>query len=140
MGLFSGKRPSTLGIVDGQLQPVRAGTQNTVSSHADNAYSKIAPFSASPNPAETFKRLKTLVAASPGARVITQDERYVHAEFATPTLGFVDDVEFLLDSKAQLIHVRSGSRLGIKDFGVNRKRLESLRQRLHPSATSFTAS
>ena len=50
---------------------------------------------------------------------------YLYAEFATPLMGFVDDVEFYCDGK--VIQVRSASRLGYSDLGVNRKRIEEIR-------------
>ncbi|MGH7970152.1 MAG: DUF1499 domain-containing protein, partial [Limisphaerales bacterium] len=52
---------------------------------------------------------------------------YLHAEFRSPLMGFVDDVEFVLAPEQKLIHVRSAARLGYSDFGVNRKRAEFLR-------------
>jgi creatinine amidohydrolase len=61
--------------------------------------------------------------------VITEEPGYLYAEFETRWLRFVDDVEFLLDAPAGVIHVRSASRLGRKDLGVNRKRIEELRAR-----------
>jgi uncharacterized protein (DUF1499 family) len=45
-------------------------------------------------------------------------------------MGYVDDVEFALDEKSGTIQVRSASRLGIRDFDVNRKRVEAIRARL----------
>ena len=45
-------------------------------------------------------------------------------------MRFVDDVELYYDEKAGLIHVRSASRLGRRDFGVNRKRVEALRSHI----------
>ena len=138
MGILAGKRPRMLGVVDGKLYPLREHTMNSVSSYAHNEYSKIAPLAAATDGAQTFKRLKTLVAESKGAKIVSQDENYVHAEFATPTLGFVDDVEFLLDSRAGVIHLRSASRVGRRDFGVNRKRIESLRHELSADSSPLT--
>jgi uncharacterized protein (DUF1499 family) len=68
------------------------------------------------------------VKVTTGATIIQQDPNYLYAEFQTPLLKFVDDVEFLLDEGNAVIHVRSVSRLGQKDFGVNRKRIETLRE------------
>jgi uncharacterized protein (DUF1499 family) len=48
----------------------------------------------------------------------------------TRLMRFVDDAEFYLDEKAGVIHVRSASRLGSSDFGVNRARIESIRAKL----------
>jgi uncharacterized protein (DUF1499 family) len=70
----------------------------------------------------------------PGATVVTSQPGYLYAEFSTPVLKFVDDVEFLLDQPAGVIQMRSASRLGRKDFGANRKRLEAIRQRFDASS------
>jgi uncharacterized protein (DUF1499 family) len=128
MGLLSGSRPSRLGLDQGQLHAIKTNLQNSVSSFTDSEYHKIAPISASKEPREVFARVVEAVKAMPGATVITKDPNYLYAEFQTPLLKFVDDVEFLLDEGNGVIHVRSASRLGRKDFGVNRKRIEAIRQ------------
>jgi uncharacterized protein (DUF1499 family) len=58
-----------------------------------------------------------------------------HAEFTSALFRFVDDVEFLLDDSTRTIHLRSASRIGNSDLGVNRKRVEVLQaamRTLHP--------
>ena len=130
MGMLSGRRPTRLGVADGRLQPVRAHLTNAVSSTATTDYHKIAPLDASPDPQAAFARLRGLVATWDGARIVEERPGYLYAEFATRWLGFVDDVEFLLDAPARVIHVRSASRLGRKDFGVNRARIEAIRARI----------
>jgi len=62
--------------------------------------------------------------------IVVEKPGYLHAEFTSRLMGYVDDVEFLLDEKAALIQVRSASRLGSSDFGVNRKRVEAIRAAL----------
>ena len=62
-------------------------------------------------------------------RIMTVQERYIHAEFTSFLFRFVDDVEFLLDEGSKTIHVRSASRIGYSDLGVNRKRVEAIRTR-----------
>ncbi len=59
-------------------------------------------------------------------RVVDATDRYVHATQASPRFGLVDDIEFLHDPAAGLLHARSASRVGWTDFGVNRRRLETL--------------
>ena len=130
MGLLSGTRPSNLGSSGGQLQPVRTHLTNAVSSTATTDYHRIAPLAAAPDPKATFVRLRTVVAAMPGAAIVESTPTYLYAEYTTRWLGFVDDVEFLLDEPARVIQVRSASRLGRKDFGVNRARIEAVRERL----------
>jgi uncharacterized protein (DUF1499 family) len=67
------------------------------------------------------------------SKIVTDLDLYIHAEFTSAFFRFVDDVEFYFDDKAKTLHVRSASRIGRSDFGVNRKRIEELRSRfLHP--------
>jgi uncharacterized protein (DUF1499 family) len=127
MGLLAGKRPSRLGIADGQLQPVRATLTNAVSSTATTDYHRIAPIDGGRDPASAFARLRTIVAGMPGARIVGEAPGYLYAEFESAWMKFVDDVEFQLDATAGVIQVRSASRLGRKDFGVNRARIEAIR-------------
>ena len=74
--------------------------------------------------------MRTAVTAMPGAQIISEQDQYLYAEFTSRLMGFVDDVEFLADPAAGLVHVRSASRLGHSDLGVNRKRIEDLRSSL----------
>ncbi len=134
MGLFSGTRPARLGVTDGKLAPVRTQNSNAVSSFATTEYHRIAPLAAGSDPAATFERLAQIVAGRPGARIITREPNYLYAEFATKWMKFVDDVEFLLDADGHVIHVRSASRLGRNDLGVNRARIEAIRQGLAEAA------
>jgi uncharacterized protein (DUF1499 family) len=77
-------------------------------------------------------RLRAVIDRLPGARVVEQRDDYLYARFQTRLLRFVDDAEFWYDPAAQAIQVRSASRLGRKDFGVNRARVEAIRaQMLH---------
>jgi uncharacterized protein (DUF1499 family) len=65
------------------------------------------------------------------ANIISADSNYLHAEFTSRIMRYVDDVEFLYDRTAGVTHVRSASRLGYSDLGANRKRIESLRKELN---------
>ncbi len=123
-----GKPPANLGAKNGTLAPV-INKPNNVSSQADvnDRAHYVAPLKFTGDAAATFQKLVKLVQAQPRAKVITQDGKYLRAEFSTPLIGFVDDVEFLLAPEQTLIHVRSAARLGYSDLGVNRKRVESLR-------------
>jgi uncharacterized protein (DUF1499 family) len=131
MGLFSGSRPADLGFAAGKFRPCPA-TPNCVSSTApgDDAGHHIAPLRLVGTPETGWNRLKDMLASTPRVKVITERSDYLHAEFTTRAMGFVDDVEFALDASAQVIHVRSASRLGVSDFGVNRARIERIRKSL----------
>ncbi len=127
MGLFAGSRPDGLGFRNGQFKPP-SWKPNTVSSTVakdDSHY--IAPITFTASADAAWKKLQATVQAQKGATVVTAQANYLYAEFKTPGLGFVDDVEFALDAANSVIHVRSGSRLGVRDFGVNRIRIETIR-------------
>jgi len=122
----SGTRPPDLGLQGGRLRPCPA-TPNCVSSEAGTAADKlVAPFPA-PRGAADMARLASVVGAWPRTKVLTEDGTYLYAESTSRLMRFVDDVEFRFDATANVIHVRSASRLGESDLGVNRKRVEGLR-------------
>ncbi|HEX5611821.1 MAG TPA: DUF1499 domain-containing protein [Burkholderiales bacterium] len=129
--MFAGKRPDYLGVKDGKL-PRAKSTPNCVSSQADPADSVhyIAPIRFQGTSADAMSAVRKAVDVMERATVLRHDPNYLYAEFRSKLLGFVDDVEFTHDDKAGVIHVRSASRLGRRDFGVNRARVESLRARI----------
>jgi uncharacterized protein (DUF1499 family) len=122
--MFSGTRPDNLGVKNGRFAPCRP-TPNCVSSQADPADKEhyIAPIAFS----GTMPELRRAVESMTRATVISEEGNYLYAEYKSALLGYVDDVELLLDESARVVHVRSASRLGRSDFGVNRKRIEELR-------------
>ena len=71
-------------------------------------------------------------------RVIREDSSYLYAEFKSRLLGYVDDVEFSLSETEGVIQVRSASRLGRRDYGVNRARVEAVRLRFAAAQTRPT--
>jgi uncharacterized protein (DUF1499 family) len=72
-------------------------------------------------------RLATIIGGQEGARIVSQRPDYLHAEYQSKLMGFVDDLELYADPAAHRIEVRSASRLGYGDFGVNRARVDALR-------------
>ncbi len=124
--LFGSHGP--LGLVDGRLRPCPS-SPNCVCSQDEDAGHHIEPLQFTGSPREAWDRLHTLVETLPRTRVVSRDDRYLHVEFTTPLLRFIDDIEFLLDETNSVIHVRSASRIGHSDLGTNRKRIEAIRQR-----------
>lgn len=126
--MFAGQRPSNLGATAGQLQPCPS-SPNCVSSQAlvTDLQHAIAPLVITGEADRAFAKLTNLVRQSEQATIITAEPGYLYAEFVTPLMGFVDDVEFLLDPAVGQIQVRSASRLGESDLGLNRQRIETLR-------------
>lgn len=134
-GLLSGAAPRDLGVRDGRLKPPST-TPNSVSSqaalypdHPMRGYADVAPLPMRGDAAATLAALKAAV-GSLGGRVVREEPGYLLAEFTTRWLRFVDDTEFWVDPAANVVQVRSASRLGRKDFGVNRARVEAVRAAL----------
>jgi len=127
--LLAGTRPTNLGVHAGQLAPCPS-TLNCVNSQSQDAAYRIEPFTYNSSPREAMANLKTALQSFRRVKTITQTDDYLSAEFTIPVVGFVDDVEFLLDEDAKVIHVRSASRLGESDLGVNRRRIETIRAKL----------
>jgi uncharacterized protein (DUF1499 family) len=136
-GLLRGSPPSDRALRDGKLKPP-SRTPNSVSSQADLwpaseydvEYARIEPLRFARDPVAAMNRLRDVLNAWPGATIVENRPDYIAVEFETRWLRFVDDAEFLLDPVAHVIHVRSKSRLGRRDFGVNRARIEALRRKL----------
>ncbi len=133
LGLLSGTPPSDLGVRDGKLKRP-SKTPNSVSSQADlwpgdtqQDHARIAPLRLVGSGPETLARLKKLLQAQPRVRVVKAEADYLYATFTTPLMKYTDDVEFWFDPAAQVVQVRSASRLGRKDLGANRSRVEALR-------------
>ena len=121
--LFAGERPATVGT--GTLAPC-PGTPNCVASRAADEVHHVAPIAFRGEAAAAMRRLADAAAALPGARIVTSRPDYLYVEFASRIIGFVDDFEAVPEASGA-IHVRSASRLGRSDFGVNRARVEALR-------------
>ena len=105
---------------------------NCVSSRADAwRFHRIEPFAISGDPAAAFARLRKLVEEMERTEILSATHDYLHAACRT-RLGFVDDLECQLAPAEGVIHVRSASRAfyAVTDAGVNRRRVEALRQRL----------
>jgi len=127
--VLSWKRPQDLGATDGRFAPCRR-TPNCVSSQApvaDPTHS-IAPIAFAGTAPEAMAAARAALAQMRGARVIREEGAYLYVEFRSRLFGFVDDLELLFDAVAGVFQVRSASRLGRRDYGVNRARVEKLRR------------
>ncbi len=119
---FSGTRPTNLGVNNGKLA-VCPGSPNCVNSQAEDGEFKIEPLTKA-----TIADVKKVVESLERTTIIEEKKDYLYVEFKSQLMGYVDDVEFYFDGKA--IQVRSASRLGKSDLGVNRKRIEDIRAKL----------
>ena len=125
---FTGKRPNDLGLKGGRLAPCPASPNCVCSQDQDKGHA-VLPLRFSGDRRAAMRRLRAVVDGMQGATVIESTDDYLRAEFKSDFFGFVDDVEFFA-MDPDLIHVRSASRLGKADFGVNRKRVETIRGEL----------
>jgi uncharacterized protein (DUF1499 family) len=135
MGLFTGRRPKDLGVHDGQLLPCswKPNCVNSMTDAGTDPSHAIAPFKLPGTPDAGWAALVALVRGRERVTIVKEESGYLHAEFKSRGMGYVDDVEFLLDAKGGVVQVRSASRLGIRDFGVNRARIESIRDQFSRS-------
>lgn len=100
---------------------------NCVSSQAPVGKHYVDPLVYTGSGQRAFAKLKEVIVNFEGTRIIRASDTYLHAEFKTRWLKFVDDVEAVLDDERSLIHIRSASRVGYWDLGTNRRRVESIR-------------
>jgi uncharacterized protein (DUF1499 family) len=121
----SGTRPSNLGVKDSRLSPCPA-SPNCVSSQSDDEEHRIDAIRFPTTSAEAMGRLKKIVLGTERTILVRESPDYLYLEFRT-FLGFGDDVEFYADESEKVIHLRSASRVGYWDLGVNRRRIEAVR-------------
>ena len=120
----------------GRELPPCPGSPNCVSSQEPTGARHVEPFTYQGTQAEARARLIAVLHAIPRAKIVTADENFLHVEFRSAVFGFVDDVDILFDDGNKVIHVRSASRVGYYDFGVNRRRVEELRKRFMAAVKS----
>lgn len=136
LGMFKGVAPDDLGVIDGKLK-LPAETPNSVSSqaglypdHPQHDYSKIEPLQLVGDGVTTLNNIRNIIESMHGSEIITHQDHYLYVQFTTRVMKFVDDAEFWFDPKLNLVQVRSASRLGKSDLGVNRERIEWIRKQL----------
>jgi uncharacterized protein (DUF1499 family) len=126
-----------IGTANAQAPGAKAGLlaacperNNCVNSDGGDPRHAIASLRLKVSPTEAWSELTRVIEATPDARIVQATSDYLSAEFTTGRLRFTDDVEFLLRPQQKEIAVRSASRFGYYDFGVNRERIEALRAKL----------
>ena len=118
------------GLRDGKLSEC-PDSPNCVSSQTAKKDHAVDPLSYNGSYSEAKQALLSIISSLPRTKIIADSDRYVHVTFTSRLMRFVDDVEFLFDETNKQIHVRSASRVGYSDMGVNRKRVEDLRKRFN---------
>jgi len=118
-------RPEGLGVREGRLSPCPA-SPNCVSTQDGQGDQAMDPLRWEGSAKDALDRFETIIRGLPRTKIITRSENYLHAEFKTAWLGFIDDVEILVSPEKSRIDFRSASRVGYSDLGVNRKRMQDL--------------
>lgn len=94
---------------------------------AEDSRHAIAPYRYRKSRVEAKEALKAAIATLPRTKLVEEEEEYLHYEFTSRLLRFIDDVEFVFDDVSKTIHFRSASRIGYGDYGANRDRMEHIR-------------
>jgi uncharacterized protein (DUF1499 family) len=126
--VFAGAPPTNIGVNNGKLAGCPA-TPNCVSSQvaAIDPEHTILPIQFGGDNLTTIAKLKQVLQSMPNNKILKETDNYLYLESTSKLMGFVDDVEFYLDKDSKTIQVRSASRLGESDLGVNRQRIEKIR-------------
>jgi uncharacterized protein (DUF1499 family) len=119
----AGEPPQNIGIQNDRLAACPA-SPNCVSSFESDEEHSIPAIAAS------LEQIEQVLLTMDAANIVEAGNNYLYAEFTSRLMGYVDDVEFLYDPVRGVSHVRSASRLGHSDLGANRKRIESIREKL----------
>jgi uncharacterized protein (DUF1499 family) len=120
------RMPNNLGVVNGRLAPCPE-SPNCVSTYETDAVHGIEAMVYAGETAVAQEKIITIIQAMPNSTLITNEPSYIYAEFRSPTMGFIDDVEFYFDEERGFIQFRSASRLGYGDMNANRNRMEKIR-------------
>ena len=133
---LAGKPSHTPGIATGRLASCPA-RPNCVCSDASDPLQSISALTLTAPPDRAWEAARSEVLSLPRTQIVSESDGYLHAECRSAVFGFVDDLELHLRPQSDSIAVRSASRLGYRDFGVNRKRVENLRAALASSLSDL---
>ena len=124
--VFSGSALAAIGLNNGQLSPCPTSPNCVVSQNGDEEHNiKAIPYKG--DRATAKETLLKVLSVVPRTKVIEQTDDYIHTESTSRIFKFVDDAEFYFPEDENVIHVRSASRVGESDLGVNRRRIEQIR-------------
>lgn len=117
-------------ILQGGQLPRCPPSPNCVCSDHHDSEHHVPPFALLAPAEQAWEAVRQAVMQLPRTRIVAEGRGYLHAECRSAVFRFVDDLQLQLREQEGIIAVRSASRLGHSDFGVNRKRVETLRAAL----------
>lgn len=124
--IFRGNAPENIGLTQDHLAACPASPNCVLSQDPDSAH-QIEPLAYHSDRSTARQILLKVLSVVPGTQIVQQTNNYIRAESVSRIMGFTDDVEFYFAPDQPIIHVRSASRLGESDLGVNRRRIEQIR-------------
>ncbi len=129
MSSCSGKEPTNIGVQNEKLS-LCPDTPNCVCSQCleEDKVHYIQPFIYQQSLEEVYESLVQTIESDKSAKIKTKDSNYIYVQYTSKIFRFVDDVEFYFPPDEKIVHVRSASRIGKSDLGVNRERIEKLRK------------
>ena len=134
----AGSRPDNLGVTNGRLAACPE-SPNCVNSQAIDKEHAIDPFTYEGSREAAFNRLEDALKSCKRMNLVEEKENYLRVECTSAIMRFVDDVEFYFPKNKNIIEVRSASRIGYSDLGVNRDRVEYIRGLFNAEAGSADA-
>ncbi len=118
-------------LVGCQNPPIQPGIQSCDEiSYCVSSFDGLAPIESEEEPERIRAKIIGIVSKTAGAKIVEETPNYIRAEYSSPLLGFIDDVEFWFDRPNQ-VHFKSASRANFPDFGSNKDRIETLRFKFH---------
>ncbi len=129
LGVYS-RSGQALGLAEGKLQPCPNKPNCVNSETTESNDHQIQPFSATNGDIDALWAALTEAVKAGGGNIMEQTDDYLAAQYRSRWFGFVDDLELRRDNQSNIVHVRSASRVGRKDFDANKMRVEQLRAEL----------
>lgn len=126
----SGRMPEKMGTRNGKLEPC-PDAPNCVSTQSQDPNRAMTPLPFVGTRDQSRNRILETIRGMERSKIIDVTDFYIYAQYRTRFFRFVDDVEFLFDDTAQLVHFRSASRVGYYDFGLNRRRMIEISNAYH---------
>ncbi|WP_349408889.1 DUF1499 domain-containing protein [Pseudalkalibacillus sp. SCS-8] len=102
---------------------------NCVSSQTDSGDHYVPPISYNGPSKQAYETIVDILKSMKRTKIVEEEPDYIHAECKSRIFRFTDDIEFLFDKEKKVIDIRSASRMGYSDFGVNRKRVEKIKHK-----------
>lgn len=118
------------GLSKGKLQKCPSSPNCVCSEYRQDKkhYTEPISFNDTYNPDMVIGKAKTVILEM-GGEIKSMEEMYMAAIFKSSVFRFIDDFEVRIDMGKRLLHIRSASRTGYSDLGVNRRRVKRFKKK-----------